>query len=326
MATQAEELQVREFLKRAEVRTMRKDLQALREVDALKERYKIVNIKTLEEQQAEQQKKLQALEQLKAEAEKAGVEKVLGQNANQERIAEKDLKNYATEQERQQIFLLESQRLEFEKQTDAIDKEKDPALKLEKNKTLLQRRDWEAKLSAINEDNRKLDTEENFLNEKIAQTQIAAEKKGLEERRWEIEDKRKEIEKKIWEVEKQQEAIENKLKEIDKNSELLVLEKNKLRDEILGIDKSLRDIYSAVMAREEERRSGMAKEQVAQREKLSKVRAEEKEKVQRQQWTHSMPEVPIKKVFKKSFEAEEEQRKKFIKDVEQGSQINFIKK
>ena len=59
MATQAEETQAKEFLKRAEIRTMKKDLQALREVDALKERGKIAKIRTLEEQRLEQEKKLQ---------------------------------------------------------------------------------------------------------------------------------------------------------------------------------------------------------------------------------------------------------------------------
>ena len=48
MVTTDEEIQAKEFLKRAEIRTMRKDLKALREFDALKERDKIVKIKTIE--------------------------------------------------------------------------------------------------------------------------------------------------------------------------------------------------------------------------------------------------------------------------------------
>ena len=70
MATEAEELQAKEFLKRAEIRTMKKDLMALRESDALKERDKIAKIKTLEEQQAEHKKQLDAQEASRAEAEK----------------------------------------------------------------------------------------------------------------------------------------------------------------------------------------------------------------------------------------------------------------
>ena len=57
MTTQVEEQQARDFLKRAEIRTMKKDLRVLREKDALKERDKIAKIKTLEEQLQELQEK-----------------------------------------------------------------------------------------------------------------------------------------------------------------------------------------------------------------------------------------------------------------------------
>jgi hypothetical protein len=330
MTTETEELQTKEFLKRAEIRTMKKDLQKLREADSLKERYKIVNIKTLEEQQAEHEKQLKAKETASAAIEKGRREEVLQKNEGQERIAEKDLKEYATEQERQQIFLLESQRLGFEKQAEEIDNKKDPALKLEKNKILLEKRNWEAKLNSVKEEVKKLDTEENFLIEKTEQSKIPSERKGLEERRREIENQRKEIEKRTWEAEKQLEAIEKKIKDTDDLSEKLVAEKNSLNQKVLGADKLLREIYSAVMAREEEKRMGNTRAQVQAREALAKTRAEEKESVQRQQWTGKLPEknqkpnnapipVPMKARLAKTFQAEEEQRKKFLQDVEQGT-------
>ena len=50
MTTETEELEAKEFLKRAEVRTMRKDLQKLRESDALKEKDKIIKSKTAEQE------------------------------------------------------------------------------------------------------------------------------------------------------------------------------------------------------------------------------------------------------------------------------------
>ena len=56
MVTVDEETQAKEFLKRAEIRTMRKDLLKLRESDALKERDKIAKIKTLDEQIEEKRK------------------------------------------------------------------------------------------------------------------------------------------------------------------------------------------------------------------------------------------------------------------------------
>ncbi|MGD0577187.1 MAG: hypothetical protein ABSA74_03880, partial [Candidatus Staskawiczbacteria bacterium] len=162
MPTQAEETQAKEFLKRAEIRTMRKDLLSLREADSLKERNKIATIKTLEEQQAEEAKKQQA----KAELEKLGREEVLQKNEGQETIAEKDLKNYATEEERQKMFLLESQRFGFEKQIDEIDQKKDPALKLEKNELLLKKRGWQDKLNVILEQEKKLEDEQKVIAEK----------------------------------------------------------------------------------------------------------------------------------------------------------------
>lgn len=222
MATQAEELQAKEFLKRAEIRTMKKDLLELREVDSLKERDKIVKIKTLEEQQAEQEKKLQQI----ADKDKVQLEEVLQKNESQERIAEKDLKNYATEEERQQVFLLESQRLGFENQVDAIDKEKDPALKLEKNKLLLQKRDLEAKLKSILEQEKKLENEQGVVAQKAQTTTVSSERKGLEERRWDLDKQIQDIEKKRWEVEKQIEGTDNKTKQIDNSLGQLVTEKN----------------------------------------------------------------------------------------------------
>jgi len=341
MVTVDEETQAKEFLKRAEIRTMKKDLQALRETDALKERDKIAKIKTLEEQRAEQEKQLQTKEAAKAAEEKAGREEILQKNEGEERIAEKDLKDYATEQERQQIFLIESQRLAFEKQVDAIDKEKDPALKLEKNKLLLQKRDQQAKLNSILEEERKLETEEKFIIEKEQTSNIASQRKSLEQSKADLDKKIQDVEKKRWEAEKQIQDTDSKVSQVDISSESLVTEKNGLRDKILGADKSLREIYSVVMTREEEKRRGQAEEQVAKREALSKVRLEQKESVQRQQWSPSASSgqavasttapkkplqipvpVPVKTKLARSFEAEEEQRRKFLQDVELGTSKN----
>lgn len=319
MASEAEELQTKEFLKRAEIRTMKKDLQALREADALKERDKIVKIKTLEEQKEEQEKKLAEKERKLAQSEKAGMERILQKSAVEERAAEKDLKEYATEQERQQIFLLESEKVKLGSQAIVIDQEKDPALKLEKNKILLEKRDQEKKLNSILEDEKKLTDEQRFISDKEQTSAIPSEKKSLEKRKWELDDLIQETEKKRWEAEKQLEKIENKIKELDKNSEILVAEKNSLQNKILGIDKSLRDIYSGVIARVEEKRRGQAEEQKLAGQAAAGARSEQREKVQRQQWTHSAKDISesAKEKFAKSVEAEEEARKKFRQTIEE---------
>src|SRR3989344_202688 len=110
MTTETDEQQVKEFLKRAEVRTMKKDLQKLREFDALKERDKIANVKTIEEQQIDAAKKdAEAKQKIQQDIEKQKREGILSKNTEKEREAEKDLKKYANESEKQQIFLLEAQ-------------------------------------------------------------------------------------------------------------------------------------------------------------------------------------------------------------------------
>lgn len=102
-----------------------------------------------------------------------------------------------------------------------------------------------------------------------------------------------------------------------------------MRDKVLGIDKSLREIYSVVIARVEEKRRGQAKEQMLSKEAAAKARASENEKVQRQQWTQrgkneeflgSVP-VPIKAKIVKTADIEEQERKKFMQDVEQATQV-----
>ena len=328
MVTTDEEVQAKEFLKRAEIRTMKKDLRALREFDALKERDKIAKIKTLDEQIEEKRKADLVVPVRRKVDEKTAREEILQKNEGQERIAEKDLKNYANEQEKQQIFLLESQRLGFEKQVDAIDKEKDPALKLEKNKVLLQKRDKQAKLDSILEEEKKLEIEQKFITDKEQTTTIASQRKSLEESRWDLDKKIQDVEKRRWEAEKQVQDSDTRVGQIDESSGSLVTEKNALRDKILGVDKSLRDIYSAVMAREEERRRGEAQEQVTRRQSMEQTRASENEKIQRQQWSGG-PKKPtinegylskapkdFREKLVRASEAEDEQRKKFLQDVE----------
>jgi len=326
MATATEEQQAREFLKRAEIRTMKKDLRALRESDALKERDKIAKIRTLDEQLDEQRAKQAAKMAKEAAQQNAGVKEVLSRNATEERLAEKDLKNYASEEERQQIFLLESQRLGFEKQIDAIDKEKVPEVKLEKNKLFSQKGNFQTKLNSILEEERKMEGEQQVITKTAHDSAVPSQKKSLEQRRWDIDKDIQEVEKKRWAAEKQIQEIAEKAKQIDERAEQLVTGKNSLGDKVLGIDKSLRDIYSTVIARVEETRRGEAQEQQSQRKKLSVERAEEKERVQREQWGGLV--IPKKKEFlkkapsrfknelAKTAAAEEEQRKKFLQDVE----------
>lgn len=254
MPTQVEESQAREFLQRAEIRTMRKDLSRLRESDSLRERNKIATIKTIDEQLAEKQKNdLLALASLAPNREKIKRNEVLQKNENKEVAAEKDLKNSANEQERQQIFLLESERLEFAKQLNAIEQQKDSSLKLQKNELMLKGRDLQNNLNKILEQEAKFESEQKIIIGKIQSTTIALERKALESRRWDLDKQIQDIEKNRWAIEKQIQDIENQKKLSDSASQKDTADKNELQNKILGIDKSLREIYSDVMVREEAR-------------------------------------------------------------------------
>jgi len=316
MVTEVEEQQVRDFLKRAEVRTMRKDLQKLREIDAVKEKDKIANLKTIEEQQLEIARRQEIVRQkVLQDAEKQRREEILGKSALKEKEAEKDLKKYANESEKQQIFLLEAQRLDLENQIGIIEGEKEPLLIRQKNKTLSEIKVQEIKLQNIIEGEQKLENEQKYIEEKEGLSNVPAEKKSMEERRGELENQRQEIEKKRWQAEKVLAEFTNKIKEIDKNLDAASEEKNNIHKKIKEIDNSLRAIYSAIMAGEEERRRGQAGQQKIKAAEISKAHSEMNERVQREQWT-GIP-APIKN----KFEAEEEQRKKFIKNVEEQIKI-----
>lgn len=322
--TEEQELQAKEFLKRAEIRTMKKDLQKLREADALKERDKIINVKTVEEEKAELEKKR------KDQTEKLEMEKILSRRMEQEREAEEQIKDYAEEAEKQQIFLHEAQRLSFQKQIDDIDKEKEPALALDKNRLLLEKRKQEEKLNSIVSEEKKIEDEEKFIAEKEITSNVPSEKKSLEERRGELESQRQKTEKNRWVIEKEVKDLDDKIKAIDDKYKEVIEEKNKLREKIAGADKSLREIYSKIIKRVEEKRKGLSEQQKAEAEKREKLASERKEQIQREQWTRPAitKQIPTGKDFlkemtekarenlAKSATAEEEQRRKFLEDIE----------
>ncbi len=214
----------------------------------------------------------------------------------------------------------------MENQVKDIDEKKSPAIKLQKNNILIESRGWEQKLSSAAEQEAKLQSEQKFIAEKEQATTLPAEKKSLEQRKWELDEQIQKIEKGRWELEKNIAQMQEKVKQADKLADQLQADRNGLNQKILGIDKSLRDVYSAIMAREEEKRRGKAAEQMQTKEAAAKVKAAEKETIQRQQWTgkqdpaakeflRSIP-LPAQQKIAESAKIEEEQRKKFIENVE----------
>ncbi len=326
MTTETEELEAKEFLKRAEVRTMRKDLQKLRESDALKEKDKIIKSKTAEQEKLE---KLQKEKEAEDKLENLQREKVLQSNVSKEREAEKQIKDYAEESEKQQIFLFESQRLALQKQIDDLEKEKEPELALQKNKILMKKSDWEAKLKSIAREEQKVENELKLISDKEKESNVPSEKKSLEQRRIEIENERQEIEKKRWVIEKELLKLNDDIKKTDEDYQKIITEKDSLKEQITTIDNSLRGIYSKIINRVQERKRGQAEQQKAEALKAAEINVKKKETVQREQWGKTgvpkekefLKDVPdsFKEKIAKSFEVEEEQRKKFMQTIENQS-------
>ncbi|MDP2741087.1 MAG: hypothetical protein Q8O66_00125 [bacterium] len=333
MTQEAEELQTKEYLERTEIRTMRKDLQKLREVDALQERDKIIKIKTPEEELsvrklAEEKIRQSGEEKTHDLLERNEREKILQKNTEEEKEAKVNLKNYANESEKQQIFLFESQRFDLENQIKTIEDQKDPALKLEKNRILLIKGDWEKRLNTILEEEKKLETEQKYISEKEKESSVATEKQSLEKRRWDLEKDRQEIEKKRWEIERELVKIENQVKKIDEDYEKITAEKNSFRDKKSEIDKVLRDIYSKIISGVESQRAEKERDRRLAQGEVAEKRAEEKEKIQRDQWKETpgirdgrekeflkrIPTPAKEKLFDQA-KNEEEDRKKFMESV-----------
>lgn len=329
MSTETEELEVREFLKRAEVKTMRKDLQKMREVDALKEKGKILK-------QAEQEKITEQKIEKEAKQEAAEREVVLQKQSEQEHSAMKELRQYASEQEKQQIFLLESDRLATENQLKDINQQKEPPLLLQKNNALIGKREWEEKLKTIVADEEKIEKEQQTISGKAETSNVPSEKQSLEKRMWELDSQRQSIEKKRWEIEKEIQNKEKKAGEYEKELSKLSDQKNELNRKIREIDVNLRNIFSAIIARVEETRAGKLAEQKKAAEERATVATERKERIQREQWTKPSPSgqertaglkmtdekraptkapMSFKEKLAESAKAEEERRKQFLQDV-----------
>jgi len=331
MEEEVDELQVKEFLKRSEVRTMKKDLRQLREGEALQERDKIVNIKTLEEERAEKEA---FLAKQAGNIEKQGREKILQKTVADEREAEAQLKDYANEAEKQQIFLFEAQRLALIKQVDNIEKEEEPKLMLDKNGIALEKKSLEVKLNAVIEEERKLEAEQKVIADKEKDTNVPAEKKALEQRRWELESEREKIEKKRWAVEKEIQGKDELIVGVDKKLQIFTLEKESIKERIKEIDKKLRDIYSKIIFRVEEVKAGRAGEKAEERKAFEAAELARKEQIRRQQWREKTGEaapsmsfgqekealkgIPnlAKEKLQKAAEDEEERRKQFLKNIE----------
>lgn len=328
--TEIEESQAKELLSRTEVRTMRKDLQKLREGVALKERERIVKLKTPEEEKREAEK-VETPEKEVGEKQGQATTEVFERKSEKEREAMTQLKNFATEEEKQKIFYLESEKTELEKQLQTIQKEKEPPLLLQKNKLLLERKETEESLKVFLEKEKEIENEQKFINESEGTTSVPRDKQKLEKKRWQVEGEREGSEKKRWKVEKDLERIENQTKSIDDEYQKVLAGEKVLNDKIEEINNSLKSVYAGIIAKEEEKKRMRKEQKDIESLKQAEVESKRKEEIRRQEWKgrgkveekpflRGIPEGGGKeKLVKKMQEGavkEAEERKKFLESIE----------
>ena len=331
MINPQDEAQAKEFLKRIEINTMKKDLRKLREADAIKEKSKIVSggfKKTFGFAQDGSTPNKAVPEELKEIKEKFEREKILNENYIQEIEAEKQLKNYANEEEKQRIFILESQKIELEKKVKDERLRQEPALVMKKNDLNLEKKEIELKLRDLRSQEEKLEAEEKVISEREKATNVPLEKETLEKTRQDLEAKIQEIEKKRWEVEREISKEDSSIEIVNQDYKKIINEENDLKQRITDIDKQLRQIYSQIVQRIQELKKKEKEDIKTAQTEIAKIETKEKEEVQRNQWARSpstrysekeyLRTIPdkVKENLEKQAEAEEEHRRKFLENIE----------
>ncbi len=317
LPTQQEEQEAREFLERAEIRTMRKDLAALRETDALQERDKIVNIQPPATPVPPPTTPQPAPQQPRAISE---------QGDQREAAAMQNVKQYANEAERQQIFLLESQRLSLTKQLQELDQKTEPGQQLQKNERLIKLREAQQTLNTIAEQERQKEQEQAVLGERARTTTIPSERQSLEQHMHELDNEIQAIEKKRWAAEKQLQDLQTQAISAETGLGQLTEQRNTLHASIKDIDMQLRGIYSGVIQRENLRRQGQLQSQQEKAAQVSQIRSKEREQVRREQHQQVSPSAaPVapqsfRERLAQSAAKEEEARRKFLAEVKQAAE------
>ena len=257
-----------QLIQRTDVRTMKKDIKKLREADVVKESQKIVGLGTTDTE------KPQPKEELKKE--------VLPQVTNKEIDALDKTKQYANENEKQQIFLFQSQKKDIETELQKI-VEKKQQIGFEKNKIIAEQTYWQEKLNPI-----------------------------LEQERTATEDQKDPLEKQKWPIEQSLAKLKNTIKNFDENNKKLSQEENGLTTKILEINHTLKEIYDTILKREVNKKTALQQEQQT-------VVTETTPKSTQPKTSEDAEETPEPqdKIYEKaSTNNDQEQKRKFMEDVE----------
>lgn len=279
-------------LDRTIIRTMKKDLVRLREEDTRRESSKIAEFGDIGGSKNNSPSPKTSLKQGKVVAQNTTIVKNNPpQNLPREIDTSLDVKENASEIDKQKIFLYKSQKNELENQITTQAKEIPPILQ-EKNKLLASQRKWREKLAPL------IEKEKNLS-----------------------EDKTQSIEKQKWPIEREIKKTEDKVKEIDQTHRSLKEKENALKGKINTIDNSLRAISHQVKKSDNSLQEDIKKIQNPQR--IADVGQKKPEAPIIKRTTQVNTKVSLKEVapsvknqLSQSVKIEDAQRIKFMEEVE----------
>jgi hypothetical protein len=260
---------------------------------------------------------------------------IFQQKEVEEKEAMADLKNYAQESEKQQMLYLEEQKMDLKKELEILEKQKEPPLLLEKNKAALKRDEIQKRLKVFLDEEKKVEDEEKLISEREKAVTLPSDKEKLEKKRWDIEEKRQEAEKKSWAIQRELENTEKELKTADEGCQRVVKEINETKSKIAGIDETLRSVYGGIMTREKARIAKEKEKKDIESLKQAAIASGAKQLIREQQGTNrkgvsdlsflsKLPEGAkkerLREMMQGTADEEEEQRKKFLENVEKWSE------
>ncbi|OGZ72119.1 MAG: hypothetical protein A2908_04495 [Candidatus Staskawiczbacteria bacterium RIFCSPLOWO2_01_FULL_38_12b] len=178
------------------------------------------------------------------------IEKTFEENTRKEGDVERKIKEYATEEEKQHIFLLTSQRFTLENQLQKNRQAKKPSSLSEKNALLLSQKSWQKKLDPLIDEEQKNNARQNTIQQTIDTSNDPSQKQSLEREASILEEQKQAIEKKRWVIETPLKQLEDDIKKLDEGFKQSDDGENNLKKEIENIDRSLEVVYATVSQRE----------------------------------------------------------------------------
>lgn len=320
-------------LERSSIRTMKKDLLKLREADTARENEKIINApaprteKPLEAVKAPAPASTPTQTREKLDALASQIEKIpapqaaaqrSGAPSQEQRLKAEKAKEYANEEEKQQIFLLEKQRLKLQRQIEEIAKVKEPPILLEQNSILREQKDLRAKLAPIIQEEQKIESAQKVMEARENETNVPREKELLQKERWKLEDRRRAVETSRWSLEQELAKLEERIKNMIARYNTLQANESGLTVKIAQTDAALNAIYQAIAQRQHvpQQKPPQVHAQANAAQETAVRGAEEAP--QARQHRESLKDIPqpIKEKLAQEAKAEEIQRRKFMEDVD----------